>query len=114
MHGPGSLLLLPPASPTGTEDTGTAERHRRACDAFTRSYAGAETIPGAQIKPNPTPGTLPLWVVRSLELPAFDQENDSSPECEALVARKATGADVEKLRARNYDALRGLLRFLAR
>ncbi len=110
LHGPGSLLLTPDnASPT------LKAQCQEIADTFLAAYEPSlrGRIPGGIMASQPMPGSLPAWVEATFNVPAFDQENDATPECVALVEHRLTREDIDTLRARNYNTVRALLVYFA-
>lgn len=109
LHGPGSQLLYPT-----TSDMALIKRCRELGAAFQAAYADGDTIPGASERSSTIPGTMSRWALQAHAIPAFDQECDGTPQCEAVTEGTATYADVEALRERNYRAVRAVLEWLAK
>jgi hypothetical protein len=108
IHGPGALLLAPnQAKPE------LMSRCRDVGKRFVESHDPQRGVKGGGVRPDRMPGTLPAWIAVAYDAPAFDQENDQTPECRALSRLHHTRKDLDTLRKRNYSSLRGLLVYFA-
>jgi hypothetical protein len=108
MHGPGSLFVTPRLHANRL----SAELHETA-RFLIDAYAGEDSIPKASEMMSQIPGTLSRWVADKFGVPAYDQENDGSPESLQFNEHAMTRETLDTFQKRNYHMWRRILERLS-